>query len=426
MSIWNKYTKEQQERYIKLIQSYLSLTNLFTQKKGKNIPYLDSKYQETVFARSFDSLNVDIGNTPHDVLSTFGNQRIGIGIKTWMNSTPSYQKVMQLKSYREDITPLISNHEALVHKISEIRNERVKSDQHRLGLSENDNIYHYITRDERSFSICECAYPLIDTSRITEIESSRSSIKWTDGLKHYKYTFSDSQIWQKFDSSSKNSLLLDKFRVKILQDPFAFLLESFKNYSESGNEEKTDIVEAYLPLYSYRTKRVERRSGLNAWNGAPKNKSSSTPRPLNEVYLPVPAEFHRKYPEFFVGNIFDIITERNNLKNTNKTKPEVRFHLTLPNGKRIPALLTGDNMKNFQSGSNVERDDKGVLYGQSALGQWLLVEVLGLRERKVVTLEWLEKKGVDSIRLWRKLDDFSNYYLDIAPFGAFERFMQEN
>ena len=83
-------------------------------------------------------------------------------------------------------------------------------------------------------------------------------------------------------------------------------------------------------------------------------------------------------------------------------------------------------MKNFQSGSNVERDDKGVLYGQSALGQWLLVEVLGLRERKVVTLEWLEKKGVDSIRLWRKLDDFSNYYLDIAPFGAFERFMQEN
>ena len=46
--------------------------------------------------------DVDIGNTPHDVLSVFGDERIGIGIKTWMKNTPSFQN-MQIKSYRDDI-----------------------------------------------------------------------------------------------------------------------------------------------------------------------------------------------------------------------------------------------------------------------------------------------------------------------------------
>ena len=45
------------------------------------IPYLDSKFQETVFAKIFNSQNADIGNTPHDVVSVFGNDRIGVGLK---------------------------------------------------------------------------------------------------------------------------------------------------------------------------------------------------------------------------------------------------------------------------------------------------------------------------------------------------------
>ena len=62
----------------------------------------------------------------------------------------------------------------------------------------------------------------------------------------------------------------------------------------------------YLPLYSYRTKEVELKSGLNAWNAAPKNKNSSTLRPLNEVYIPIPLEFHKKYPDFFCPDVFEI------------------------------------------------------------------------------------------------------------------------
>ena len=108
MSIWEKYSKEQRNEYIKFLQVYGALTNLFRQKKGDLIPYLDSKFQETVFAKTFEGKNVDIGNTPHDVLSVFGNNRIGIGLKTWMNSKPSFQKVMQLKRYQQEIN-LIQN-----------------------------------------------------------------------------------------------------------------------------------------------------------------------------------------------------------------------------------------------------------------------------------------------------------------------------
>jgi hypothetical protein len=94
MTIWNKYPKGQRNQYIKFLQVYGALSNLFRQKQGDMIPYLDSKFQETIFGRIFKSQNTDIGNTPHDILSTFGELRVGIGLKTWMNTKPSYQKVM--------------------------------------------------------------------------------------------------------------------------------------------------------------------------------------------------------------------------------------------------------------------------------------------------------------------------------------------
>lgn len=51
MSVWEQYPLEQREEYIKLLQVYGALSNLFRQKHGDMIPYLDSKFQETVFAK---------------------------------------------------------------------------------------------------------------------------------------------------------------------------------------------------------------------------------------------------------------------------------------------------------------------------------------------------------------------------------------
>ncbi|MFV0531427.1 MAG: NgoFVII family restriction endonuclease, partial [Flavobacteriales bacterium] len=399
----------------------------FRQKQGDLIPYLDSKFQETVFAKIFNSQNVDIGNTPHDVLSVFGNDRIGIGIKTWMSSKPSYQKVMQLKRYKNEIQQSSElGLDALAFKISEIKNERMRSDYERLGLSEDKNIYHYVTRDEGRFVINECAYPLIDTNNLKKFKLTPTAFTWFDGNKDYKFTFGDSQIWQKFDASKKDTLILNQFDVKIIEDPFDFLLKAYLELIGTTKEEvKPNIVEVYLPLYSYRTKEVEEKSGLNAWNAAPKNKDSETLRPLNEVYIPIPREFHKKYPNFFTKDIFEFEKVRENYNGDNKDKPEVRFHLQLPNGKKIPSLVTQSNMKGLQSGSNTEYDENGKRYGQSALGQWLLVDVLGLKERKLVTREWLKIKGTDSVRLWRKIEDYSTINIDFAPTGSFEAFMND-
>lgn len=448
MSVWEKYTKEQQDEYKKFLQVYGSLSNLFRQKHGEPIPYLDSKFQETIYARVFSSENVDIGNTPHDILSVFGSERIGIGLKTWMNSTPSYQKVMQLKRYKDDIMAQEHNPYDMVYVISSIKNERMKSDYNRLGLDENSNIYHYITRDAGSLVIQECTYPLIELDKITNVNRTDSSITWTDGVKNYKFTFGDSQIWQYF-GDSRDSTILDRITVEIMEDPFTFLVKAYeslgpsssemgrkilsKAFMSSGNDTiafpldkdaSDNIVECFLPLYSFRSKEVEQKSGLNAWNAAPKNPLNPTPRPLNEVYIPIPREFHNKYPDFFVKNIFEFEKMQSEYTGVKKFKPEIRFTLVLPNGREIPALVTQDQHKGLQSGSLYEIDpNTGKLFGQSALGQWLLVDVLGLDERILVTREWLAKKGIDSVRLWHKKGDYRRIYIDVAPYNSFENFM---
>ena len=425
MSVWERYSKKQREEYIHFLKVYGALSNLFRQKQGDMIPYLDSKFQETIFARVFQAQNVDIGNTPHDILSVFGNLRVGIGLKTWMHSKPSYQKVMQLKSYKSEIDAALRTDNPLhiATTISMIKNDRMQSDYCRLGLTNGHNIYHYVTRDYGKFVIQETSYPLIDLNNLGEFERTTTSFSWSDGLKRYKYTYGDSQIFQYFGMDEPETEVVEEFGVDIIDDPFEFLLNSYKSVNFSVQEEDTMVREAFLPLYSYRTKEVEEKSGLNAWNAASKSKGSNTLRPVREIYVPIPKEFHKKCPDFFTDNIFKFEKQQKADVDAGKEKQDLRFHIVLPNGKEIPGLISQSGMKGFQSGSRTEKDENGVYFGQGALGEWLLVEVLGLKERTLVTRKWLEKKGTDSIRLWHKDGDRSKIYIDFAPIGSFEEFM---
>jgi hypothetical protein len=82
-------------------------------------------------------------------------------------------------------------------------------------------------------------------------------------------------------------------------------------------------------------------------------------------------------------------------------------------------------MKQFQSGNISQRDDTGKTSGQALLGQWLLIDVLGLKKRQPVTRDWLEKKGSDSIRVWKTKGSYDKYFIDLAPMGAFDAFMND-
>lgn len=346
-----------------------------------------------------------------------------------MNTKPSYQKVMQLKKYKKELERIYNDdgYKELVYKISQIKNDRLIQDYNRLGLSENKNIYHYVTRDESKFVIQESSYPLIDINKITDIKDQSTSLTWYDGLKHYKYTFGDSQIWQRFSHDDSDTTILDEFEIDIIDDPFEFLISAYTNMISEFNKEKEDVTIAYLPLYSYSEKKVKENSGLNAWNGKSKNKGSKTLRPDKEIYIPIPIDFHKKFPNFFKDNIMDLINKRKEIKNINKEKkgknkiklPQHRFNIILPNGREIPGILTADNLKQFQSGGILNN----VKYGQSDLGNWLLVGVLKLKNRQLVTKDWLIDKGTDSIKLWYYGNNKDRIYIDFAPVGSFERFM---
>jgi len=436
MSVWEKYPESQQKSYVEFLKVYGALSNLFKQKQANLIPYLDSKFQETIYARVFKSKNVDTGNTPHDILSILEGNKVGIGLKTWMKSTPSYQKVMQIKRYKDDINKLNKSGKEyeLACEISFIKNERLLQDYHRLGLSKNSNIYHYITRDENKFTIQECSYPLIDLNNLKVSELSNTSLLWSDGLKDYKYTFADSQIYMKFDSNREDTLIVQEFDIEIIDDPFDFLLKAYSSLiNEFNTSSKKQIEVAYLPLYSYRDKKVPLKAGLNAWNSASKTKGSDKTRPDREIYIQIPAEFHKKNPDFFTDDISKIIKKREDKQKINKINKEngitektpytedeeVRFTIVLPNGSKIPGSLRQERLKAFQSGS---KDKK---YGQSDLGNWLLNEVLDLKVGEIVTCAWLEKKETDSLKIWHEDGDKETIYIDFAPIGSFEKYMKD-
>ena len=177
-------------------------------------------------------------------------------------------------------------------------------------------------------------------------------------------------------------MLLKKFNVAIIEDPFSILLEIFGDRSYKPSNVDRDKIEVYLPLYSFNDQQVQKKSGLNAWNAAPKTKNSSKPRPLHEIYIPIPREFHRKHPDFFTENIFEFEKEQKNFSGDKKDKPEIRFYLNLPNGKRIPSLVTQSSMKALQSESNTEYDENGKLIWTISLREMAIIGCFGFGKKR--------------------------------------------
>lgn len=420
MTVWEKYSEIERNNYESYLKMYGTLSAMFNQKSSETgAPYLDSKFQETVYARCFSSENVDIGNTPHDIRSTFGNRKVGIGLKTWLNSKSSYQKVMQIKANRDDIEAIQDQPKELAIKLSQIKNYRMITDYKRLGLERNGNIYHYVTRDAGKMTLFETSYPLIDIKSLKPNELTSKSFKFSDKNKRYKYTFADSQIWMSFDPSDPYTYELDSFNVDIKSDPFSFLKTAFNSSTQLNKSvEKKDYL--YLPLYSYRLKEVPKKSGLNAWNGLPKSKGSSTLRPEGEAYIPIPKSLWVKKPHWVDPEV-DMSKYKLYQKQTGNSSYEINLHM--PDGKVFPALFGQSDFKALETNP------------QSILGKWIL-NVLGIDHpqryiydkpsNNTVTMELLQELGFDSVKLWHE-DKGNNreVWIDFASYGSFERFMND-
>lgn len=422
MTIWDNYTQKERDEYKEYLTMYGALSALFNQKSSDTgAPYLDSKFQETIYSRSFNSESVDIGNTPHDIKSIFNDKSVGIGIKTWLNSKPSYQKVMQIKAFKDEILPFNGEHttEELANKIASIKNQRLINDYNRLGLSPEDNIYHYVTRDEGKMILQETSYPLVDLDQITPGRLTNTSFEFSDGLKNYKYTFGDSQIWMKFGIDESDTRVLDKIDIDIMPDPFLFLRDSFKSYKEQeGVLVPVQSIERdylYLPLYSYQSQSVPVSSGLNSWNSLPKVSGSEIPRTEGEVYIPIPSIVWEKHPKWVDGSI----SIREYKDRTGMSSYPINLHL--PNGQVFEAIFTQSGFKSLQTSP------------QNILGKWIL-NALGISNPKrikfdepakdIVTMDLLRKIGIDSVKLWHENpDNRRDVWIDFAPLGSFNEFI---
>lgn len=373
---------EQIEYYRRMLSLFGSLTRLFSES---NNPFIEYRTAENLFCKAFNARNLGRADVSADAVK----EGLGIGIKTFLDKNgSSFEKIAEFNDasphYRD-----LSDIEK-VKAISDLRNQRIEFTKRAYGI---DNlIYHCVTRADGKIYVYECGLHSIDMDRVRLVATSKSSLDFSDGIEDYRFSRSKSTLYKRF--SRKNSVL--EMPVNILPDPYSALEELLSDSRVAtrpldGEPQhltglKHHIVSSiYLPLYKSRgdVREVPEKSGLNQWNAGGRQ------RHFDEVYIPIPSWIHRQFPDFFPP----------------RDKP---FKMTLPDGRDLSAKVCQQGSKALMSNPN------------KALGQWLLRDVLNLREKELLTYEMLESIGIDSV-LIDKLGDGA-FEINFSGVDSFEEF----
>ncbi len=366
--------KTQQEYYERLLKAVGSLSRLFSEAPE---PYLAYRATENLFCKAFEAENLSRSDASADA----SKNKIGFGIKTFLDARgKSMQKVAEFNSDHPLFHALPI--EEKIKKIAELRNERLQTTKRIFGL---DNIiYHCVTRQVGKIVVYETPAPLIKIDEIKNIKINGNSIQFSDPSAEYSFSVSKSTLYKRF--ITENILL--EVPVQILDDPFS-QIEKLIAEGEITFAPIKVLPHVFLPLYSMRggTKHVQEKSGLNQWNAA------GRPRDPNEIYIPIPAWIHAKFPNFFPSR-------------------DVAFELTLPDRTTMSAKVCQDNSKALMSNPN------------SALGKWLLRDVMNLKDKELLTYDKLQTIGLDTVVIY-KIDNHT-YDIDFTKIGSYEKFMNEN
>jgi hypothetical protein len=373
-----KLPEKEKAYYQKMLGAIGALSKLFS---DSDIPYLEYRLAENLFCRSFNAQNVSRSDVSVDAVF----KDVGIGIKTFQGN--SAQKIAE---FNKDLVLYSDlNDKDKIKKISELRNKRIEATKRTYELKEL--IYHCIKRKQGKVIIHEYPMSLIDVSNIKNVERKRNNIHFNDGKNKYQFNLSKSVLMKKFDEENPSF----EFEIKIIDDPFKIIEETILELIEEKKLSKA-LVFVILPLYSKRGGvHVPEKSGLNQWNakGRTDKKGTISQRHKNEVYIPVPIWVHKAFSDFFPSK-------------------DKSFNLALPNGKVISAKMCQANEKGLMSNPN------------KVLGEWILRDILQLKDNELATYEKLIEIGVDSV-IVEKIDD-SNYKMDFRELGTFEQFEEDN
>ena len=143
-----------------------------------------------------------------------------------------------------------------------------------------------------------------------------------------------------------------------------------------------------LPLYGIqkKEKHIFERSGLNQWN------ANGRKRNFGEIYIPIPSELHKKYPNFFPSR-------------------DEEFNLQIPTEEIFSAKICQENSKALMTNPN------------KALSDWLLRKVLQLKEGELATIEKLDQLGFDSVIITKT--DSKNFKIDIVKTNTYSEFKSD-
>jgi hypothetical protein len=358
-------SKSEYENFLKIAGC---LSNLFSES---DIPYLYYRVAEKVFCRAFEA--EDLSRSDVSVDAKKGS--LGIGLKTFLvGNNKTFQKVAEFnrdRNFYKNLSPM-----ELVKKVSELRNSRIEFTE---SVHSIENlIYHCVIRDKGKFLIFEEPMNKVDTLNIKNISQKKGSITFNDGKHDYSFLISKSTLTKRFVTQP----IVYELDIDVLEDPLLELKKLFQNIDLNFLKEPKIKQTIYLPLYG-NNQTVFPKSGLNQWN------AGGRIRHLDEVYIPIPAYIHKNFPGFFPDR-------------------DTSFELKLPNGNKMQSKVCQDKRKALMSYSNKE------------LGNWILRDILKLKEGELLTYPKLQTLGIDSVRI-DKIDNV-NFEINFAKIGSYENF----
>ncbi|MBF4472503.1 restriction endonuclease [Flavobacterium sp. HJJ] len=365
---------ENNGNYLKLLSAVSKLSGLFSESA---VPFINYRVAENIFCRSFNAGNLSRSDTAFDA----NYNSLGVGLKTFVcNSNSSTEKVAEFNSLSRTLKDFKGKELAL--KLGEFRNDRINL-ANRVYNIEN-SLYHIVARREKELLLFETDYNSIDTANIHSVKDTKTSLQFEDGHNLYTFNYSKSTLFRKF-IISPNAFHLP---IDIIEDPYSLLLELFeenKNLKTASDKFVKGENYVILPLYGILKgeKFIFERSGLNQWN------ANGRKRDFGEIYIPIPAELNKKYPDFF-------------------PKRDQDFNLQIPTGEIFTAKVCQENSKALMTNPN------------KALSDWLLRRILQLKEGELATIEKLDKLGFDSVIITK--DENSDFKIDIMKTDAFTEF----
>lgn len=371
----DKFDKGTIDSYCNYLKTVAMLSKLSSESDA---PYVNSRIAENTFCLITGSEN--LGRADCSVDAKYGNK--GVGIKTFLaQNNKTMQKIAE---FNKDASLIrYRNAEAIIGTVSKLRNERLLSTMRIYALDEM--IYHCVVREPNYIKICEMSMDIIDIVNINNIKVKNNGnvIYFEDGKNEYSFNISKNTLYKRFDTS--NALI--RIKTKILDDPYK-VLNHFLTYEVDMKSisKKRKYESIILPLFSDKGGRNVPEKSMNQWN------AGGRIRDKNEIYIPIPMWIHREFPDFFPDR--------------NKS-----FMLKLPNGEILSAKICQAGGKALMSNPNLK------------LGEWLLRDVMNLKEGELVTYKKLQTLGIDSVELIKIVADI--FKIDFRPLGSYDDFVEK-